>query len=100
LTTLYLAGAKNSNTWLARKGELQHAFPIDVPMLPPSMLTIAADGECLSCDIFSLGETIGFGNLEFITNRFGGISLSAMAGSSSAAIIGSTHRGHHPHCRP
>jgi hypothetical protein len=26
LTTLYLAGAKNTNNWRARKGDLQHAF--------------------------------------------------------------------------
>jgi hypothetical protein len=36
LTTLYLAGAKNTNSWHARKGDLQRAFPLDVLMAPLS----------------------------------------------------------------
>jgi hypothetical protein len=74
LTTLYLASAKNTNSWCARKGDLQRAFPLDVPMVPSSALSIAADGERLLSDGFSLGETIHIGNLKFITNRFGYLS--------------------------
>jgi hypothetical protein len=33
LTTLYLAIAKNTDSWLARKGDLQRAFPLDVLMV-------------------------------------------------------------------
>jgi hypothetical protein len=33
LATLYLAGAKNSVSWRARKGNLQRAFPLDVLMV-------------------------------------------------------------------
>jgi hypothetical protein len=35
-------------------------------MVPSSALAVAADGEYLSCDVFSLGETIHFRILEFI----------------------------------
>jgi hypothetical protein len=35
-------------------------------MVPSSAITIAAYSECLSCDGFSLGETIRFGSIEFI----------------------------------
>jgi hypothetical protein len=33
LATLYLAGAKNSISWRAMKGNLQRAFPLDVLMV-------------------------------------------------------------------
>jgi hypothetical protein len=56
-------------------------------------LAVAADSERLACDVFSLGETICFGSLEFIADRFGGLSLSPMRGGSGAAIMGSTHGG-------
>jgi hypothetical protein len=46
-------------------------------MVHSSMLIITADEECLTCGGFSLGETIHFGSLEFITNYFGSLSLSA-----------------------
>jgi hypothetical protein len=52
LTIINLAGAKNTNSWHARKGDLKCAFPLDVLMVPSSSLTIAADGERLSCDGF------------------------------------------------
>jgi hypothetical protein len=32
-----LVGAKNTNDWHARKGDLQHAFSLDVLMVPSSM---------------------------------------------------------------
>jgi hypothetical protein len=57
---------KKTNSWRARKGDLQRVFPLDVSMVPSSALAVAADGEYLSCDVFSLGETIHFRILEFI----------------------------------
>jgi hypothetical protein len=45
-------------------------------MVPSSTITIAADGEHLTCGGFSLGETICLGNFEFITDYFNGLSLS------------------------
>jgi hypothetical protein len=76
LTTLYLTGAKNIDSWHIRKGDLQHAFPLDVPMVPSSALTVAVSSERLSCGGFSLGKTIHFGTLEFIADRFGSLSPS------------------------
>jgi hypothetical protein len=37
LTTLYLAGVKKIDSWRAKKGDLQGAFPLDVLMVPSSM---------------------------------------------------------------
>jgi hypothetical protein len=71
-----LAGAKNTNSWRARMGDLQGDFPLDVLMVPSSMITIAADGERLTCGGFSLGETIHLGNFELIADYFGSLSLS------------------------
>jgi hypothetical protein len=45
-------------------------------MFPLSAFAVTANGERLSCVGFSLGETIHFGSLEFIADRFGGLSLS------------------------
>jgi hypothetical protein len=85
-----LASAKNTNSWLTSKGDLHRAFPLDILMVPSSVLAIAANSECLSCSGFSLGETIRFGSLEFIINRFGGLSLSPMGDGSNAIVMGST----------
>jgi hypothetical protein len=62
-------------------------------MVPSSVITIATDGECLTCDGFSLGKTIHLGNFEFITDYFSGLSLSPRRGAAGAAFIGSTHSG-------
>jgi hypothetical protein len=43
-------------------------FPLDVPMVPSSAFVAATGDERLSCDGFSLGETIHFENLEFIAD--------------------------------
>jgi hypothetical protein len=71
LTTLYLAVAKNTDSWHARKGDLQRAFHLDIPMCPSSALAVSADGECLLCGSFSHGETIHLAGFDFITNYFG-----------------------------
>jgi hypothetical protein len=64
-------------------------------MVPSSVLTVATNGERLSCGGFSLSETIHFRGLEFIVNRFSGLSLSPMGDGSDAIIT-----GHHPRCEP
>jgi hypothetical protein len=56
---------------------LQCAFPLDVLMVPSSVLTVAANGERLSC--------------EFITDYFNGLSLSPRRDGSDAAVMGSSH---------
>jgi hypothetical protein len=88
-----LAGAKNTDSWHARKGDLQRAFPLDVPMVPSSMLIVIAGDERLSCGGFSLDETIRFRSLEFIADCFGGLSLSPMGDGSEAIIMGSARDG-------
>jgi hypothetical protein len=93
LTTLYLASAKNTYSWHARKGDMQCGFPLSVSMVPTSVLTVNAEDECLSCDVFSLGETIQFGSLKFITDHFDGLSLSPMGYGSTTVVMGSTHGG-------
>jgi hypothetical protein len=92
-TTLYLVVAKNTDSWHTRKGDLQHAFPLVVLMVQSSMLTVATYDERPSSDVFSLSETICFGSLKFITDRFGSLSPSPMGDGSVAAIMGSTCSG-------
>jgi hypothetical protein len=76
LTTLYLAGAKNIDSWHARKGDLQHASPLDVLMVPsPKLLFIANDNNPTNIGL-APGITIHFGSLEFIADHFGHLSFS------------------------
>jgi hypothetical protein len=93
LTTLYLADAKNTDSWCARNGDLQRAFPLDILMVPSSAIAIAADNERITCGGFTLGETVRLGNFEFIADYFGGLSLSPKRGDEEAAFMGSTHSG-------
>jgi hypothetical protein len=72
---------------------LQHAFPLDISMVHSSVLIVSANGERLSCSGFSLDETVRFGSLEFITNSFGGLSLSPMRNDSGTTFMSSTHSG-------
>jgi hypothetical protein len=60
-------------------------------MVPSSVLTIAVDAVLLLCVYFSLGETIRFESLKFVTDYFGGLSLSPMGNGSDTIIMGSTH---------
>jgi hypothetical protein len=91
LTTLYLASAKNTDSWRARKGDLYRATPLDISMVPSSSITITADGERLACGGFSLSEPVGLGNFEFIADYFGGLRLSHRRGNEGAIFVGSTH---------
>jgi hypothetical protein len=93
LTTLYLPDVKNIDSWRARKGHLQRSFPLDVLMIPSSVVTVAANGECLTCGGFSLSETICLRNFGFITDYFDDLSLSSRRGNEGATFMGSTRGG-------
>jgi hypothetical protein len=75
LTNLYLAVAKNTNSWRARKGDLQRAFPLDIPMVISSKLSFVANGNNLTSVGLTPGETICFGSLELTADRFGCLTL-------------------------
>jgi hypothetical protein len=62
-------------------------------MVPSSVLADATVCDHLSCGGFSLGETICFGSLEFITDRFGGLSLSPIGDGSDSIVMGSARGG-------
>jgi hypothetical protein len=89
LTTLILPVEK-TNSWCARKGDLQRAFPLNVLMILASAITVIADGECLTCSGFSLGKTIHLRNFEFIVDYFGGLSFSLGRGVEGATFMSST----------
>jgi hypothetical protein len=93
LDHLVLVGAENTDSRWARKGDLQLAFSQNVLMVPLSVITVVANDERLTCDGFSLGETVRLGNFEFIVNYFSGLSLSPRRGDAGAAFMGSTHSG-------
>jgi hypothetical protein len=71
LATLYLAGTKSTDSWCARKGNLQRALLLDVSMVPSSALTVATDGERLTCYDFSVGKIVRLVINEFIAEYFG-----------------------------
>jgi hypothetical protein len=76
-------------------------FPLNVLMVPSSMLTVASYGERLMCSGFCLGKTIRFGSLEFFADYFGVLSLSLLRGAFQRPLPwASLVAGHHPHCRP
>jgi hypothetical protein len=66
-------------------------------LIVPSLVFITTtDAERSPCEGFHLGETIRFRSLEFIANRFGGLSLSPPLGDSSGAIVMGPTRGEPP----
>jgi hypothetical protein len=93
LSSLYLAGVKNTYSWYPRKGGLKRVFTFDIPMVPSSTLTVSTDGERLTCGGFSLREIVYFGSLEFIIDCFGSLSLSPRRSDSDTTIMGSTRSG-------
>jgi hypothetical protein len=63
-----LGGTENTDSWHAKKRDLQRAFSLNVLMVSSSMITITTDGERLTCGGFSLGETIHIRSFEFIAD--------------------------------
>jgi hypothetical protein len=93
LITKFLPVQKSNDGWCTKKGDLQHAFPLNIPMVLSSAITIATDGEHLTCGGFSLSETVHLENFEFITDYFDGLSLSCGRGNASPAFMSPTHSG-------
>jgi hypothetical protein len=84
---------KNTDSWHARKGDLQRSFPLNILMVLSSVTTVTIDGERLTCDGFSIGKTVRLGSFEFIANYFGGLILSPRRGDAGDAFMGSTRSG-------
>jgi hypothetical protein len=79
---------------LARQeGGFVACFPQAIPMVPSSSIAIPADGKCLTCGGFSLGELVHLGNFKFIADYFGSLSLSPKRSDECAISVGSTHSG-------
>jgi hypothetical protein len=96
LTTLYFTSAKNTDSWCTWKGDLQCVFPLYVLMVPSSVLTVAADGDHLTCGGFSLGKTICLGSFEFITYYFSGKSPLLGGATQALASWAQLEVGHRP----
>jgi hypothetical protein len=62
-------------------------------MVYTSTLTVATDGERLTCDDFSLGKTIRFGSIEFIINCFSSLSLPPKGSDSGTIFVRTTRNG-------
>jgi hypothetical protein len=62
-------------------------------MVPSSSKAITADGECLACGGFSLSEPVFLENFEFVTDYFGGLSLSPRRSNKGTVFVGSTCSG-------
>jgi hypothetical protein len=88
-----LAGVENTYSWCAKKGALQLAFPLDVPMVPSPKLSFIANGNNPTNSGLTPGSTIQFGSVEFSADRLGHLSLSPQEGNSSAIIVGMVHSG-------
>jgi hypothetical protein len=68
-------------------------FLYEVLTVPSSSITVVSDGEYVTCGGFSPSEPISLHNIDFITDYFGGLSLSPRRGNDSAVFMGSTHGG-------
>jgi hypothetical protein len=62
-------------------------------MVLSSSITVAADSEHLMCGGFSLSEPVCLGNFKFITDYFGGLSLSTRRGNEGVIFVSSTCNG-------
>jgi hypothetical protein len=91
LTTIYLAGAKNTDSWHTMMGDLQCAFSQAVSMIPPKLSFITNSNNPTDVGL-APGSTIHFGSLEFIANCFGHLSLPQLQ-DSDAIFVGMIRDG-------
>jgi hypothetical protein len=78
---------------MSGKGICSVLFPPNVLMVLSSVFVATIGGEHLSCDDFSISQTIRFGNLEFIGDRFGSLSLSPLGDGLGIIVMGLTYDG-------
>jgi hypothetical protein len=69
-------------------------------MVPSSSIVIIVDGKCLACGGFTLGETVRLRNFEFITDYFGGLSLSPRGVTKTPLLWAQPTVGHLPYNGP
>jgi hypothetical protein len=84
-----IAGVENTDSWPARKGDLQCAFPLDVLMVPSLKLFFLANINNLTGVVLTPGSTIHFGTIDYLDH----LSLSPQEGDSSAIFVGTVHHG-------
>jgi hypothetical protein len=84
---------KNTDSWRARKGDLQHAFPLDVSMVTSLKLSFVANGNNSTDVGLTLGKTIHFGSLEFTTDLLVRLCLSPEEGDLGAIFVRMVHSG-------
>jgi hypothetical protein len=84
---------KNTDSWHARKGDLQHAFPLDVPMVPSPKLSFITNNNNPTGVGLAPSSAIHFSSLENIVDHFGHLSLSPQERDSGAISIGMVHNG-------
>jgi hypothetical protein len=68
-------------------------FPLNISMVYSPKPTIITDGNNLIHVKFARGETISFGGMEFITDRFDNLSFSPEGNASGAIVVGMVHSG-------
>jgi hypothetical protein len=74
-----------------QEGGFVACFPLNVSLVHSPKPTLVANGSNLAGVGFTVGETICFGSLEFITVRIGNLSLSPEENDSGAVFIGMVH---------
>jgi hypothetical protein len=66
---------------------------LNISMVHSSKVTIIADSKHQTGISFTLGETVRFDSLEFITDRFGRLSLSDKGNVLGPVFVGMAHSG-------
>jgi hypothetical protein len=76
-----------------QEGAFVACFLVNVLMVHSPKPTVVTDSNRLIDVGFTLGKTIRFSSLDFITNCFGTLSLSPEGNDSDAMFVGMVHSG-------
>jgi hypothetical protein len=74
-------------------GAFVACFSLKVLMVHSPKHTVIADSQHQTSIGFTHGETIHFGNVEFITDHFGSLILSDKGNDLGAVFVGMAHSG-------